>query len=516
MGREAVADTAGANGGLAGSTVLLTGASGFLGKAVLATLLARADRPDRLFVLLRASDAGAARRRLEDEVLASDAFATLSKDALRSDLDRERLLAVAGDLESDRLDAASSQHWGAVDTVIHCAASVSFEDPLDEILALNSLGPLRLLESLHDAGADPHFVHVSTAYAADCRRNSVGEDGPEHAGLAGLDPDAMLATAREWRSAVEEESRGPGPARRFAREGERDAAHRPELDATERAEEHRRRWAQAQLGRRGRRWAMEAGWQDAYALTKALGERLLKERDAPITIVRPTIIESALRLPQPGWLEGIKVADPLILAYAARGLTHLPGRETNLIDIVPVDYVANACVAAAAYPPAASESPRTIAVASSAHNPLTLGELAAQIRIHFKDDPLRRRDGTPIVIGDLRFVDRKLALRRTMRREALARVAARAAGSRAVPLSRERQLRRTAKLAAQVTRMVKIYGPYTELNCVFEDGNGRALAAAMSPADRAALPFDPADIEWEDYLQRVHLPSVHRMSGAGS
>jgi alcohol-forming fatty acyl-CoA reductase len=515
MGREGAVGVAGASERLAGSTVLLTGASGFLGKVVLATLLAREDRPHRLLVLLRAADAAAAQRRLEDEVLASDAFAALPAETLRVGLEQGPLSAIAGDLEDGRVDAAH-ESWGAVDTVIHCAASVSFEDPLDEILALNSLGPVRLLERLQGAGADPHFVHVSTAYAADCRRAAVGEDGPEHAGLAALDPQAMMALARGWREAMEEESHEPRQARLFTREGKRDAAQRPELDATERAEEYRQRWVRAQLGRRGRRWAMEAGWQDTYALTKALGERLLKERGAPITIVRPTIIESALRSPKPGWLEGIKVADPLILAYAARGLTHLPGRETNLIDIVPVDYVANACVAAAAYPPAAGAGPRTIAVASSARNPLTLGELAAQIRVHFKDDPLQRRDGTPIEIGDLRFVDRKLALRRTMRREALARIAARAAGSRAVPLSRERQLRRTAKLAAQVTRMVKIYGPYTELNCAFEDGNGRALAAAMSPADRAALPFDPADIEWEDYLQRVHLPSVHRISGAGS
>jgi len=446
---------------------------------VLETLL-RVGGFRRAVLLLRAADGDGARRRLVEEVLASEAFADLDRGSIEAMLARGQLVAVAGDLDSGRLDAAGQAHWSEVDTVVHCAASVSFEEPLDEIVPLNSLGPVRLLESLREAGSAPHFVHVSTAYAADCRQAVVPEDGPRHPGLADLDPQATMATARSWRAGVEAES--PSSA-----------------------------W-QEELARKGRRYAMEAGWPDTYALTKALGERLLTERSEATTIVRPTIIESALRQPRPGWLEGIKVADPLILAYAARGLTHLPGRADNLIDIVPVDQVANACVAAAAYPP--RERLRTIAVASSSRNPLTLGELADQIKDYFRREPLRRRDGSPIEIGELRFVDRKLALRKTMRRSALAGAAARAGTVAPLPAATERKLRRNGRLAAQVTRMVKIYGPYTELSCAFDDRNARALAAAMDPADRELLPFDTATVEWEDYLQAGHLPAVHRLAQA--
>jgi hypothetical protein len=298
----------------------------------------------------------------------------------------------------------------------------------------------------------------------------VPEDGPLHPGSRGLDPEALLAEARGWRA--EEPSDAAGPARR------------------------------------GRRYALAAGWPDTYALTKALGERVLAEQAERLTIVRPTIIESALARPHPGWLEGIKVADPLILAYAAGGLTHLPGRAENPIDIVPVDLVANACLAAAAYPPEGGR--RTIAIGSSARNTLTLGELAARIRAHFREQPLRRRNGTEIEIGELRFVDRNVALRRTMRREALAKAAARL--SPGAPAATARKLKRNGKLSAQVTRMVKIYGPYTELGCRFDDANARALAATMSPADREALPFDPGAFDWDEYLLGIHLPRVHRIA----
>jgi alcohol-forming fatty acyl-CoA reductase len=451
------------------SSILVTGASGFLGKAVLATLLARDAAPADLLVLLRAADDAAATRRLETEVLASEPFTALPPRVVSDLLTAGRLRAVAGDIAAGRFGEAAD--WGRVGTVIHCAASVSFEEPLDTILALNTFGPVALLESLRKAGADPHFVHVSTAYAADCTVRVVPEDGTLHPRLAALDPEALLAQALAWRRQAE--AAGDDP--------------------------------EAKLARRGRRYANGLGWPDTYALTKALGERLLSERSRQTTIVRPTIIESALSWPRPGWLEGIKVADPLVLAYAARGLTHLAGEAGNRIDIVPVDLVANACVAAALRPP--SQPLRALAIGSSARNPLTLGGLAGQIRLYFEGEPLRRRSGEEIAIGELRFVSRSRALRRAAARQRLAATAAALA-----PPAQRRRLRRQAGLAAQVTRMVGIYAPYTELDCVFDDAGARALAAELPAAERAALPFDTATIAWDDYLRGIHLPEVRSLA----
>ena len=506
-GRQRVRDR------LAGESVLLTGASGFLGKAVLASLLRNADRLGRLTVLLRAPSAAAAQQRLVDEVLPADVFAGLSATDIRADLDSGRIRALAANLERAEISTAPAEAWSGIDTAIHCAATVSFEEPLDEALALNSFGPARLLDRLLANGSEPHFVHVSTAYVADRDSGEVGEDGVQHHAVAGLDPEAMLAEAQEWRADAERESRRDPQRAHFAKEAKRDAAQREGLDAAEREEELRGRWVARRLSLLGHGRAVELGWPDTYALSKALGERLLVERSARTTVVRPTIIESALSQPYPGWLEGIKVADPLILAYAARGLTHLPGRRENRIDIVPVDHVANACVAAAAHPPEGGL--RTLAIASSARNPLAIGELADQIRKYFLGEPLLHRNGSPIEIGELRFVDRRVAVRKTVRRERLAAALARAAMASPVRLPQERLLRGNRALAERVTRMVRIYGAYTELDCVFDDANAVALAASMHEADRAALPFDTAAIDWDAYLQTVHLPQVRRLAAEG-
>ena len=484
---------------LAGKSVLVTGASGFLGKAVLAALLRHGGGIERLVVLLRAASDEDAGRRLTDEVLVSEPFAGL---------DGSRIEAIAGDLSGAGLPDGKA--WAGIDTVIHCAATVSFEEPLDHALALNTFGPTRLLERLEGAGSRPHFVHVSTAYVADRQSGEVSEDGLPHHAVTDLDPERMLEEAREWREAAERESRAEPQASRFAKAARRDASMREGLDPAERAEELRGRWLLGRLSRRGRRRAMTEGWPDTYALSKALGERLLGERSTKTTIVRPTIIESALRQPRPGWLEGIKVADPLILAYAARGLTHLPGHASNRIDIVPVDHVAHACVVAAAHPP--EEPLRTLAIASSARNPLAIGELAVHIREYFRGNPLPGRGGKPIEIGELLFVDRRVALRKSVRREKLAAGLAGLAIASPVRIPQERLLRGNRSLAERVTRMVKIYGAYTELDCVFDDANARALFRSLPEADREALPFDTAAIEWEDYLQRVHLPEVRKLA----
>ena len=63
-----------------------------------------------------------------------------------------------------------------------------------------------------------------------------------------------------------------------------------------------------------------------------------------LSVVRPAIIESSLRHPFPGWIDGYKVADPLIMAYAKGALPEFPGLPDSVLDVTPVDFVVNAIV----------------------------------------------------------------------------------------------------------------------------------------------------------------------------
>src|SRR4029079_11460327 len=86
----------------------------------------------------------------------------------------------------------------------------------------------------------------------------------------------------------------------------------------EKAEQRRTAWVEDQVGAGGRARAASLGWPDAYAMTKALGEKALGESrgDIPVSIVRPAIIESALGEPVPGWIRGVRLDAPVVISHA--------------------------------------------------------------------------------------------------------------------------------------------------------------------------------------------------------
>ena len=188
------------------------------------------------------------------------------------------------------------------DIVIHSAATVSFDSPLD---ARRRGQPARARpassQTLHDLGVTPHLVVVSTCYVAGNRRGAAPES-----------PVARQPVLRRRRLARRGRRRPPGPRRRRGRQPHaptRSPRFRKEARARARRRRHARCWpprpsSAAQRVGEGPAWSRPAGpappslgWPDAYAYTKALGERaLLQNRgDVPVSIVRPSIIESALR-----------------------------------------------------------------------------------------------------------------------------------------------------------------------------------------------------------------------------
>lgn len=495
---------------LAGKALLLTGASGFLGKAVLVVALRELPELRRIVVLLRAADDAGAQGRLEG-ILSGPAFDGIDHGAIE-------LTAIAGDVAQDGLGrpvpgAETADDLAGIDVLIHCAASVSFEEPLDSILNLNAHGPARLLRTLRAAGSDPDVVHVSTAYAAGTRTGLVLE---RPSGTAPAEPDvdleAELSAARTWRVDLEAESRLPAHQRRFVAEARQELgpAGGPAVGA--RAEALRRQWVADQLSERGRERASALGWPDGYALSKALGERVLQaERPRTLTILRPSIVESALRSPHPGWLESLKVADPVILAYAAGMIPRFPGNPSARLDLVPVDLAANACLAAAAHVP--EDGVRTMQLVSGSHNPVTVEEVGRIVTEYFRERPLAGEDGLPVEVSAWRFANHGRVMQALDRGERALRAGRDLLDRLPLPRADELELRlhREQRRLGRLRRLAAIYGPYVELDCVFDDGATRELLSALTPEDRERFAFDVQDVEWESYLRDVHLPALRAL-----
>jgi long-chain acyl-CoA synthetase len=149
--------------------VLLTGATGFVGREILSRFLERDDR--RIYALVRAASE-------------ADAAGRLPAHA--------RLTAVPGDIEQDGLGLspeASERLSREVTTVLHCAASVSFDMPLDESRSVNVEGTRRMLRFARGCRGLERFSYVSTAYVA-------GEPG-------GLFREDELAVGQRFRNPYE-------------------------------------------------------------------------------------------------------------------------------------------------------------------------------------------------------------------------------------------------------------------------------------------------------------------------
>jgi HAD superfamily hydrolase (TIGR01490 family) len=358
-------------------------------------------------------------------------------------------------------------------------------------------------------------VHVSTAYVGGLLRGLVREELPLDPGLNWRHEAEVLSGLRP---VVEAESRRPEVLDRLRREARSRLGPAGTPSQARAVERLRQRWVRDRLVERGRAHARAVGFTDIYAFTKAMAERAVVELapEMPLSIVRPSVIESALAEPFPGWLEGFRMAEPLILAYARGVLKDFSGLPDSLLDVIPADFVVNAVLAVAASPPPAGEH-RIYQVASGSRNPLRLRRIVEETTEYFQAHPLRDRWGQAIALPTWTFPSRgeltargRLALRAVQTAQQLVeRLPLGSASTRwSDDLNEEKaRLERSLNLA-------ELYGVYVEVDCIFDTRNLMSLWERVPPDERARFPFDPALYDWSHYFRDVHLPTVIRMSRA--
>jgi HAD superfamily hydrolase (TIGR01490 family) len=500
---------------LAGQRIGVTGATGFLGTALVERLV-RAVPGCELVLLVRGTRRSTPADRARREIFGNDAFRGLRAE-LGDRFDAEvarRVHVIGGDVSVDGLglDDEGRELLAGCHTIIHSAARVSFDAPLDQAVETNLLGPVRVLQVLNAAGAAPHLIGVSTAYVAGSRRGRAPEaplsETPFSTDVAWR---AEVDAARRTRIDVESESRRPELLERFTKAARQElGAAGPPLLATK-AERLREQWVADNMVDAGRARAQALGWPDAYAYTKALAERAAMETHGavPLTIVRPSIIESALVEPHPGWIRGFRMAEPVIISYGRGLLKEFPGIPESVVDVVPVDLVVAALLAMAATGPA--PEPSVYHVATGNRNPLRYDQLVDTVRDYFREHPLYDHHGQPIVVPPWSFGGRGRVQRQLERGIKVLRGAERALG--ALPIRGERaevsgrvEERRTD--AERARGYVKLYGAYAETEAIFDDTRLRGLWDRLGEDDHAAFPFDTTVIDWVRYIQAVHMPSV--------
>jgi nucleoside-diphosphate-sugar epimerase len=146
---------------------LLTGGTGFVGKEIM-WQAAHDDAIAEIVVLIRPKTI---RDRKTKEVVktlspSERGRALLPQLWLDTPEQRAKFTFVAGDVEQPNLGISQSDHamlQGKITHVIHCAASVAFDDPYEKTFRANVTGTLNALafsKTLQDAPESPFVAHV--------------------------------------------------------------------------------------------------------------------------------------------------------------------------------------------------------------------------------------------------------------------------------------------------------------------------------------------------------------------
>lgn len=501
---------------LAGKRIAITGTTGFLGTALVERFLRQV--PDAHLVLVVRPGRRGPADRVEREILRHDCF-----DRLRDELGAEafaaraaaNITAVAGDVSVDGvgLDDAGRAALASCDIVIHSAATVSFDNPLDLAVEVNLLGPVRIVETLQGLGVTPHFVAVSTCYVAGHRRGEAPEElltkSPYY---VPVNWRTEVTVARAHRSTLEHDSRMPARLAEFRATARKElgAAGTPAIAA--KLEQLRQRWVDDQMVEAGRARASSLGFPDAYAYSKALAEEAIEEIHGtiPLSVVRPSIIESAHSQPTAGWIRGFRMAEPIIVSYGRGMLRDFPGVPEGIVDVIPVDMVAAAIVAVAAAGPSPDGQTAVYQVASGSVNPLRYRMLHDTVQEWFGAHPVYDERDQPISPQAWSYPGRgrvERQLRRAKRSLDLAEGLLHRLPIRGAQAQFAATLEENSELVERAIGYVQLYGSYAECEAIYGIDRLLELWDSLDEPDRAAFAFDPRVIDWDAYIL-AHLPSV--------
>ena len=493
---------------LAGKKIAMTGVTGFIGEQMLWKFLTECPDTTTAVLVRRKGSLSATQR------VASLLKKKIFKDVVAEAGSVEELMNARIDvIEGDLPDAPELPR--DIDVLVHCAGDVSFDPPIDAAFKTNVLGVKALLKRFRESCSDengnlvrvPHYVHISTAYTAGRRRGPIPEAAHPHE----VDYEAETRAALAMTDLVEARSRTSEQLTALRKEAEKLHRRAGYLTTSEDTERRRLAWVKKELVAAGTERARSLGWTDVYTFAKAMGEAVVADlcRDMQVSIVRPAIVESSLRYPHPGWIEGFKMADPIILAYGRGQLPEFPASPDAVIDIIPCDYVVNTIVAVCATQPKVGE-PEFYHCSSGARNPLTFRGIYEHIRSYFSRHPYRDGQGSH-QLATWNFpgpepVERKLwfAEKGVAIGNRLLSFAPRGKKTRAAA----RALDKTAKQLDFLNRYLGLYGEYLQSELHFVDDCTLALHNSLHEDDRETFGFDSGTLDWTHYLEDVHAPAI--------
>ncbi|XP_044478672.1 fatty acyl-CoA reductase 2, chloroplastic-like [Mangifera indica] len=450
----------------------VTGATGFLGKAIIEKLLRAAPSVCKIYLLIKAENEEAALERIKTEIIDSNLFDLVRDMHGKSyqDFMLSKVVPIPGNTGESNLGMDPDlimEIAQEVDVVINSAADTTFDERFDVAVNINTRGPSRVLDFAKKCQKLCCFIHISTAYVN--IENVVETLNPKSSPLLHppVDVDAEVKLALDSNLAFH---------------GDEEIVRKMKEMGLERARSY--------------------GWKNVYEFSKAMGEIIIDKNreEIPVAIVRPSIIESTFEEPFPGWIQGFRMLDPLILAVGKGNLPAFINADA-VLDIVPVDMVVNAIVSTMAKHGITGKPRLNIYhITSSRVNPVTLQFLFDMFYEHFESSPIRAMNGKEVKIKRVKFVSSSKEIFSLISKENITK-------DMNVSPGLERKLRE--KKIEQIRDLMKVYEPYLSSQW-FESSDTYKLWEAMSSEEQLSFGFDVKRLDWKDYFSKVHIPGVRK------
>lgn len=509
---------------LRGKNILFIGATGFIGKVWLASLLEDLPEIGRVHLLIRPHRSRTALERFQRLVEESPVFEPLAKKhgSNLADFLRQRVEVIAGDVTQPGLGLpaeARRRLARGVDVIVNSAGLTDFNPDLRDALATNVRATAHLLDFLREC-EHAALLHISTCYVAGRRDGRILEKLPRNytpVGRPDFDAQAewerLESVVRETEARAESEELAEDL--RHAALGKEHAAKDLQGAALDnQIRKNRLRWVRQTLTNIGMERASEFGWPNTYTFTKSLAESLIRNfldanPRAAIAIVRPAIVESSIGKPFLGWNEGVNTSASLSYLLGTF-FRQLPTNEKKCLDLIPVDVLCRGITLVSAalasrcharvYQMASSvtnpcDMRRSIELTCLGHRKFYRAQNGFQHRLRAKFDA--------IPVSKTRYETLSAPAQKAV-------VQAINRSVQGIPFVRPPLARRERELD-KVIKLIELFEPFILLNDhVFEAAHIEQLSAALVPAERALFGYDVRSLDWWDYWINVHIPALRK------
>lgn len=523
--------------------IFLIGGTGFLGKVTLSMLLHRFPNVGRVYVSVRARSQEESEARFWNSVITAPPFDPLREryGSAFEGFVASKVVVLGGDIGETNLGYSEEEAQRIaddLDVVINSAGNVTFNPTLESALRTNVVGTQNVIAFARRMKR-PALVHVSTCFVAGNRSGVVWESDPvpgyfprKHE-LPGVDfsVEQEIRDCAKLAERVKEEAKDAMMVARFRELARKrlieEGRDEDDPDALGLAVARERKvWTRTRLTDLGVERSAWWGWPNIYTYTKSLGEQLVAAETGIVRgIVRPSIVESALAYPFPGWNEGFTTTAPIVF-LVLKGQVQVPAYEKLILDITPVDQVASVMLAVAAQ--ACVEEPRLVYQAATGDaNPNNMERIITLVGLYKRKHFQEKETGVKIVneiaarmsprpVSTSRFEATSIPMFNKAAKRAsslLDRARPRWGGGRVVEvIDRVKTgVDRVEEITRETTEAFEIFRPFTIDNAyVFRSDNVRSLFERIRKDEQSLLSWNPDKVDWYDYWIKVHLPGLKK------